>query len=140
MRCTRHIATVTAGALVFVTIVSLVLVATEGGLERLLADGTPANYVYVMLTQLTLLTWLLAGVFRSWEAVGIPAHRVLEPTGPTLTGDASALIAVMGATASAVYSLSIMPPSMPSSLPSSMPSSMPSNIPSNMPGAGLLAW
>ena len=104
MRCSRHIATVASGALVFVTIVSLVLVATECGLERSLGDGTPANYVYVMLTQLTLLTWLLAGVVRSSEAVGIPAHRVLDPIGPAPTGDASALIAVMGATASAVHS------------------------------------
>lgn len=39
-----------------------------GELGRLLANNTPANFVYVMLMQLTLLVWLIALVFRVMEA------------------------------------------------------------------------
>ena len=70
---------VAVGLLAYTTVVALVLTATQGGLGRLLADQTPANFVYVMLMQLTLLVWLLAGVARVWATSGIPASAVLEP-------------------------------------------------------------
>jgi len=70
---------VTVGLLAYTTVVALVLTATQGGLGRLLADQTPANFVFVMLMQLTTLVWLLAAVARVWEKSGIPASAVLEP-------------------------------------------------------------
>lgn len=53
--------------MIFLGEVTFVLVATQGHLGRLLANETPANYVYVMLMQLTLLIWLIAVVFRVLE-------------------------------------------------------------------------
>lgn len=56
------------GLAVFIGVVAFVLSATQGADGRLLANQTPANYIYVMLMQLTLLLWLIALVFRVMES------------------------------------------------------------------------
>jgi hypothetical protein len=60
---------VATGLVGFVGLLSLVIFATSGNAsDGLLAAETPGNYVYVMLTQLTLLVWLVAFVLWVLES------------------------------------------------------------------------